>query len=56
MFDVKANGKVIARANTEQESKIYKLDFRGLPNKEIAARLNIPLESVTRYTEGGATR
>ena len=56
MFDVKVNGKVIARAETEQESKIYKLNFRGLKNGDIAVALHIPLSFVTRFTEGGATR
>lgn len=56
MFDVKVNGKVIARASTEEESRIYKLDFKGLKTKEIAASLHLPLEFVKRFTEGGATR
>jgi DNA-directed RNA polymerase specialized sigma24 family protein len=56
MFDVKVNGKVIARANTEEESKIYKLDFKGLKKEEIAAALHLPLEFVKRYTEGCSTR
>lgn len=56
MYDVIENGKVIARATTEQESKIYKLNFRGLKNEDIAAALHIPLSSVTRFTEGGASR
>lgn len=56
MFDVEVNGKVIARAETEEESRIYKLNVKGLKNNEIAAALHIPLSSVTRFTEGGATR
>jgi DNA-binding NarL/FixJ family response regulator len=56
MFDVKVKGKVIARASTEEESRIYKLDFEGLKTKEIAASLHLPLEFVKRYTEGYSTR
>jgi transposase len=56
MIDVKINGKVIARAENEEQKKIYILDFLGVSNKEIAARLNISLESVIKLTEGGATR
>ena len=56
MFDVEVNGKVIARASTEEESRIYKLGFEGLKTKEIAASLRLPLEFVKRYTEGYSTR
>lgn len=56
MFDVKVNGKVIARAENVQQKKIYTLNFLGCSNQEIAAQLNLSLKSVTRYTETGATR
>jgi DNA-directed RNA polymerase specialized sigma24 family protein len=56
MFDVKINGVVIARAENEQQKKIYILDFLGVSNKEIADRLNISLKFVARFTEGGSTR
>jgi DNA-directed RNA polymerase specialized sigma24 family protein len=56
MFDVEVKGVVIARAENEQQKKIYTLDFLGVSNKEIADRLHIPLKSVTRFTEGGSTR
>jgi DNA-binding NarL/FixJ family response regulator len=56
MYDVKVKGKVIARAETELESRIYKLDFKGLKNEDIASRLHISLDFVKRFTDGGATR
>ena len=56
MFDVKVKGKVIARAETEEQSKIYELNYNGLKNEDIAAALHISLSAVTRYTEDGATR
>lgn len=56
MFDVKVNGVVIARAENERQQEIYTLDFLGVSNDEIAARLDISLKSVTKYTEGGSTR
>ena len=56
MFNVIVNGKVIARASTEEESMIYTLGFKGLKTKEIAASLHLPLEFVKRYTEGYSTR
>jgi DNA-binding NarL/FixJ family response regulator len=56
MFDVKVNGKVIAKAENEMQSSIYKLSFKGLKNIEIASALHIPILTVRRFTEGGATR
>jgi DNA-directed RNA polymerase specialized sigma24 family protein len=56
MFDVKVNGKVIARASTEVESEIYKLDFEGLESETIADILHIPIHIVNTFTKGYATR
>lgn len=56
MFNVIVNEKVIAKASTEVESEIYKLDFEGLKSEKIAAVLHLPLEFVKRYTEGYSSR
>ena len=56
MFDVICDGIRIARAESQQEKEIYILHFRGVNNQEIADSLGILLKSVTRLTEGGATR
>lgn len=56
MFNVVVEGKVIARAETALQSRIYTLNFLGVSNREIAVMLEIPLKQVTRFTEGGSTR
>lgn len=56
MFDVICEGVRIARAENAEEETIYILNYQGMGNEDIAYLLGIPLESVTRYTEGGATR
>ena len=56
MFDVIVDGVRIARAENEEEETIYILNYKRMENKDIAYLLGIPLESVTRLTEGGATR
>lgn len=56
MFDVVVDGKIIARAENAEQETIYTLNYQGMRNEDIAYLLSIPLKSVTRLTEGGATR
>lgn len=56
MYDVVIDGAVIARAGNVEEETIYIMSYDGLADEDIAYLLGIPLESVTRFTEGGATR
>ena len=56
MYDVFCDGVRIARAENVEQETIYTLYYKGMENKDIAYLLCIPLESVTRFTEGGAGR
>ena len=56
MYDVFCDGVRIARAENVEQETIYILDHKGMRNEDIAYLLSIPLESVTRFTEGAATR
>jgi outer membrane protein assembly factor BamE (lipoprotein component of BamABCDE complex) len=56
MYDVICEGNVIARAQNVEQETIYTLNYQGMGNEDIAYLLGIPLESVTRFTEGGTTR
>ena len=56
MFDVMVNGRMIARAENVEQETIYILNYEGMGNDDIASLLSISPESVTRFTEGGATR
>jgi len=56
MINVIVDGAVIARAENVEQETIYILSYDGMADEDIAYLLSIPLESVTRYTEGGATR
>jgi len=56
MYDVIVDGAVIAKAENVEQETIYILNYNGMGNKDIAYLLSIPLESVIRFTEGGATR
>ena len=56
MYDVFCDGVRIARAENVEQETIYILNYKGMGNKDIGYLLGIPLESVTRFTEGGAGR
>ena len=56
MYDVFCDGVRIARAENVEQETIYILDHKGMRKEDIAYLLSIPLESVTRFTEGAATR
>ena len=56
MYDVFCDEVRIARAENVEQETIYTLNHKGMSNKDIAYLLSIPLESVTKFTEGGATR
>ena len=56
MFDVIVDGVVIARAETEQESEIYKLFVKCSDEQKIADFLGIQVETVRRYTDSGKYR
>jgi len=56
MFDVICDGRVIARASTAQEARIYTSCYFGVNDEEIAESLHIPLASVKRLTQGGSSR
>ncbi|MBE9594633.1 MAG: hypothetical protein IMF19_14270 [Proteobacteria bacterium] len=56
MIGIVVDGKLIARAENVEQQTIYILNYNGMVNEDIAYLLSIPLESVTAFTEGGATR
>ena len=56
MFDVIVDGLAIARASTKQEENIYKLNYFGLDDEEIAKSLHVSKESVAKYTDSGKYR